>query len=502
MSPDAKNPEIGSKEKSSNRFGADLSQIAAGTLVSQIILVVLTPIITRIYNPTIYGIASTFIAITNILLVICCLRYEQAIMIPQDNKDAGALLTGSILILSIFSILLIPVIVLFGETITCILNIGDINPYLYLLPLVIITGGIFLALKFWNLRKKRFGTQAVTQITQYVIYPGSQIGLGISGFATVGSLVISDVFAKISCICVYGLQLFKDDLGMLKASVSFTSIKTQLKKYKKFPLLNTWSELLSCLSWQLPVLLLSAFFSSEIAGQYSLAYRTLLLPLSLIGGSVGQVLFQRASVAIYDNALPSLVEDVVSLIIIISLLPLLFIGILGADVFSIIFSSQWELSGTFVQILCVWMVVWFIASPLMNLINVLGIQGFGLKYNLMSVVVRCLALVLGGLSGSVYLALILFAAVSFFLDTYVGCMILSKCKCSLRHVFQKIGKPCFVTLVVAGFVLIVHFVLDAAIDGFVAPIFSMGIAAACEGLYVVYLFRKNEIVKEYLRLWG
>ena len=106
-------------------------------MLSDLILIALTPFITRIYDPSVYGVASAFTAIVSILLVVCCFRYEQAIMLPKDDRDAGSLLLACFLLVSIFSILLVPVIVFFGGTITTFLHLSDILPYLYLLPIVI-----------------------------------------------------------------------------------------------------------------------------------------------------------------------------------------------------------------------------------------------------------------------------------------------------------------------------------------------------------------------------
>ena len=484
------------------KFGLDLSKIASGTFISQIILVVLTTVITRIYDPAVYGIASTFAAITNILLVVCCLRYEQAVMLPESDQDSGNLLAGCVIILSVFSIVLIPIILLFGDVLLGFFNLTTLSPYLILIPAIIFVGGIFLSLKFWNLRKKRFGTQATTQVLQYVVYPGSQIGLGLSGFATAGSIIISDIIAKIPCICVYFIQFIKDDCKKILSGLSPKQIKAQLIKYKKFPLFNTWSELLYCLSWQLPVLLLASFFSDAVAGQYSLAYRSLLLPLSLIGGSIGQVLFQRAAVAVHNNTLPELVEEIVSLIITISFLPMLMMAILGADIFSVIFGEQWGLAGLLVQILSIWMIVWFIASPLMNLINVLGIQGFGLKYNILSVVARGGALIIGGLSGNVYVALILFTAISFILDSYIGYSLISKSGSSIRKITGLIVKPCVVSISIFLILFVVYIIINSLFTGLLASILSIGVAGLLGLLYVIYLFKRNPLVCSYLKIWS
>ena len=42
-----------------------------------------------------------------------------------------------------------------------------------------------------------------------------------------------------------------------------------LKRYRKFPLIDSWSSFINNLSWQLPSLMLLYFFSETVVGYYS-----------------------------------------------------------------------------------------------------------------------------------------------------------------------------------------------------------------------------------------
>ena len=204
----------------------------------------------------------------------------------------------------------------------------------------------------------------------------------------------------------------------------------------------------------------------------------------------------------HNNRLSNLVEDIVAIIIMVSFLPLLFLGILGEDVFSIIFGSKWALAGTFVQILSVWMVIWFVASPLMNLINILGIQGFGLKYNLISAVVRTVALLVGFLSGNVYFAVVLFMLVSLILDSYINYMLISKSGSSGFRIFHLVAKPLFVSLGIVALVFVAHCVSKALCSGWGAtPRFYRVCNSLWDWLFI-HLFRQNDLVQTYLKVWS
>ena len=75
-------------------------------------------------------------------------------------------------------------------------------------------------------------------------------------------------------------------------------------QFRKFPLIDAWSNLMNVISWQLPALMLSGFFSPVIAGLYTLGFQMIQMPMSFIGGSISQVFLQRGAIAKHDGALP------------------------------------------------------------------------------------------------------------------------------------------------------------------------------------------------------
>ena len=70
-------------------FGRDVGKLVTGTIIAQAVGICLTPVITRIFSPEIYGVASVFISIVSIQTVISCMRYELAILLPKNQKEAG-----------------------------------------------------------------------------------------------------------------------------------------------------------------------------------------------------------------------------------------------------------------------------------------------------------------------------------------------------------------------------------------------------------------------------
>lgn len=69
-------------------FGKDVGKLVSGTVVAQVVGIILIPIITRVFSPEIYGLATIFISIVSILTVVSRLRYELAILLPKGEEKS------------------------------------------------------------------------------------------------------------------------------------------------------------------------------------------------------------------------------------------------------------------------------------------------------------------------------------------------------------------------------------------------------------------------------
>lgn len=390
-------------------FASDVFTLVSGTTFAQILTILATPILTRLYGPEDFGLSALFLSITGIIGIIICLRYELSIMLPKSDEEAANLLGLSFVIALTLSIITIPFIWFGKHSIQNILKAPQLGTYLWLVPLFIFVSGIFLALEYWNSRTKHYKRLSVAKVVRSIAVTGTQIGAGFSGYATGGSLISASLVGQSVSTLILGSQIWKNDKSLFLRSISLKKILEVLKRYRKFPLVDSWSALLNTISWQMPIFLLSYFFSPVVVGFYSLGFRLLQLPMSFIGSSISQVFFQRASEAKTEGTLSSLVENVFRSLVIIGMFPILTMAIVGSDVFSVIFGEVWTEAGVFTQILSIWAFVWFISSPLSTLWIVFEEQEFGLKITSINLITRIVSLWVGGVLGSARISLLLFS---------------------------------------------------------------------------------------------
>lgn len=391
-------------------FAGDVLKLVGGTTLAQALVVLVMPVLSRLYPPDAFGTAAVFASITALMSGVACLRYEQAIMLPERDEDAANLLAVSLWLASISGGFSAALVMFVREPIIRLLNAPGLMPHLWLVPLTVMASGWFLALNYWNSRTRHFWRLSIARVFQSVATSGAQLGMGAVGEANAGGLIGAGVLGSAVVTVVLGGQIWRDDRRLFRGNVRLGCMFAGLRRYRKFPLLDMWGTLLNGVSWQLPALMLSVFFSQTVVGYYALANRLIQLPMALIGGALAQVFFQRASEAhAKQTDLATVVEKVFQRLVALGLLPALLMTIAGRELFIVVFGRSWAEAGIYTQILGLWMFFWFISSPLSTLYVVLERQELGLILHVAILITRIFALAIGGLLDNVYLALGLFA---------------------------------------------------------------------------------------------
>lgn len=380
-----------------------------GTTVAQVIGLIASPILTRLYGPESFGLLALFTSLTGIIGVIACMRYELAIMLPKDDDDAINLLGLCVLMVTLITVLTAIGLFLGSDALLSLLHAQDLAPYVWLVPPFIFVSGLFLALNYWNSRTRHFGRLSIARVTSAVATTGTQLGAGFAGYATGGSLISASLAGSVVSTGVLGGQIWREDGVVIKSKISWKGIFAGLRRYKKFPLIDSTSALLNTLSWQLPVLLLSVFFSPVIVGFYALGMSVLQTPMSFIGGAIAQVFFQRAAEAHHQGNLSVFVNEVFDVLLKIGVFPMLLLIISGWDLFTVIFGNTWGEAGVYVQLLGIWAIFWFISSPLSTILSITENLKMGFILTTFNISTRFISLFIGGLLGDVFLALALFS---------------------------------------------------------------------------------------------
>jgi len=348
--------------KPKSEFSRNVLTLMTGTTIAQAIPIAITPILTRLYTPEEFGLLALFMSISGVLAAIATMRYELAIMLPRNNEEASDVFWLSIMISGGISLILLFIVMFFGGDISVILGSLEIAAWLYLVPISVFFTGIYQSLNYWNTRAKQFPNVAKSKVLQTTMVSSTQLALGYSVFKGAG-LILAATFGQVVST-VYLIGKLRRDSGL--KSFRFKGLIAASKKYKKFPLVSAWGALFNKFALQMPIFVITKFFSAGMAGQFSLTYRVLNVPMALIGTSVSQVLFQKI-VELHDQQ-PEKLKVYLLQIFFLLLLPMIpMIVVLffwGEQIFQVVFGLDWVGAGTIASTLSFAVAIKFAVSPL------------------------------------------------------------------------------------------------------------------------------------------
>jgi len=331
-----------------NEFNRNVLILVSGTTIAQVIPILITPLLTRLYTPADFGVLALFISVVSIISVIACGRYELAIMLPEKDEDALNLIVVALLINIFVSLAFFFFILLYGDWFLKLIKAEVLKSWIYFAPLMVFWNGIFNILNYANSRFKLYKDIAKARVYKSISMAIVQLILGFLKSGHSG-LITGHLVAQF----IANLKLCKNIQRQEPAKVvKKERIKLLAKRYLKFPLLSTWASLMNSLGYQLLSILIGVFFGPTILGYFYLAYRTLDMPVSLVSSSIAQVFYQEASTErARTGSIANTFRRTFKKLTIASLsifIPVLF---LVKPIFVILFGDKWKEAGMYAMIL-------------------------------------------------------------------------------------------------------------------------------------------------------
>lgn len=375
-------------------FGRRVALLAGGATLGRAVVVLATPLLTRLYSPDDFGLLAVFAALLGILGSLACLRYEYAIPLPARERTAASLLILCFILVAALGLLSLLAALLFAERVAALLNVPALADYLWLLPVALLGVGCYQALSYWAIRKQAFGRLARTRVAQGVGQVTLQLGWGLTAGGPAG-LLAGAVVGQAAGVSTLASELRHD--RQLFRTLSLRSLRWAMRRYWRFPAFATGSGLLNAGARQLPAILLAVVYGPQVAGWYALGQRVIRMPMQLVGFSVAQVYMSEAArLARRDpQGLRRLVLRLTVRMLLIGGLPLGAIALGGPWVFEAVFGPAWNEAGRYVQVLALAYLAQFVVAPVAQTLQILERQHIHLLWNAGQVAVMVLIFWLG-----------------------------------------------------------------------------------------------------------
>lgn len=372
----------------------NVAVLAGGTIMGQSIVVLASPLVTRLYRPEDFGILAVYTSIMGIISVIAGLRYETAIPLPEKDEDAANIVGLTICIVAAISLLTAVLIIVFGKHVAVLVKTPALKSYLWLLPLGVGMMGTYQVFNNWAVRKQAFRQIARTKINLGLGSVLVQLGLGIFKLRPLG-LLIGQISGLVSGAYML-IALFWKHIGSAISSITIKRMIIMARRYVKFPTIAALAASVNSFTIFMPAIFLAAIYGPKVAGWFAVTQRVVGTPLNILSQSIAQVYVGKAAplARTAPAELKRLFLKLYSRLLLIGLAILIPLVLILPRLFVFIFGSDWAESGAYLPRIAPFFITQFVAAPFGSTLDILERQGIFLTREIIRALVLICAFII------------------------------------------------------------------------------------------------------------
>lgn len=371
----------------------NVGKLLSANVLAQAIGLLIYPLLTRLYAPEDFGLMNLFVSIGGVFVMLATLDWNKAIVLPKREEDARALLQVCLATIGLV-VLVLALSIPFCRGIAGLFKSPKLADYYWLLPFYVLLTSVWNVLNYWYIRHKEYGRISGYQVSQSLFSAGTKTGFGFMGWLS-GGMIFASIVSPL-CSLIVSLSLSAKKYKEAFRRCSLEDCRQVARTYINFPKFSFPHSLINYVASQLPVLLLTPFFSAREVGFWSMAFLLSFAPMSMISNALYQVLYQKTTEQV--NARQSIAPfhrrfTIWSLALIVPffaalwfILPALTQWLLG---------DEWRVSGEYIQWLLPWLLCVFLCASTGYLFDIFSKQKHGLIFEIIIALARLIGLGIG-----------------------------------------------------------------------------------------------------------
>ena len=361
--------------------------ILSGQAAVQILSILATLILSRIYKPESFAALAVTIALTGIFIPLITGSLDNAIILELKQEKAERLLVTSFYFILFMSAALTVV----GSLISYArLDIEIANFNINILIVAISSLSAFSVIcQSMLLKMHRFTDVNKLIAVPVLLNPIVAFLLWSLGYNNKGLIIA--FFVSCAIQAAYSLLFF---LNILKKKLPLINLLKILYKHKSYPLYVSTTSALDSITGSLPVILGSFGQTAIIIGNYSLMLKLFVFPLSLISASISKSYFSH-SAAKFDSSASEFFEYTIKILSILSVIGIFYVLGVSYLVFPLarnFMSLAWDSSFLIFQILLPSIFFKFVASTLSSCLLTINAKKFLVGWKIFAFLTTFIAL--------------------------------------------------------------------------------------------------------------
>lgn len=354
-------------------------KLSSSNVITMLLPLIVTPILSRLYTPTDYGDWGVFVSVVYTIQSFLFLSYENTIVKTDNEKEIPSLVVLCLIVGSL--VLLLTHITFIGGKalgISFFKNFPSLSLLLFLLIIIIVS----TILKSVSNRNKIYGPLAVSGIVDGLSQAGLRLLFGVFPIVAYG-LIVGNVIAQLLAAIFLLIYTWRYLINLDYSSVKLNRLWGLVRKYKKFPLFDAPARIVEIGMGSLPIIILSYYWDKSQLGCYSMIVTFLLLPLSVIGSSMGNVYYKELSENQHSfEAMQDSTIKASKICFWLSILPLLFLTLGGDKLLVLFLGKNWGDAGHMALCMSLYSMPVIMSEPLLPIFRIVEKQEirFGINF--------------------------------------------------------------------------------------------------------------------------
>jgi O-antigen/teichoic acid export membrane protein len=341
-------------------------KIFSSSVLTSLITIGLSPLVSRIYSTSAFGIYAIIFATASILSEIITLKYERAILLPEKSKDSIYVFWISVFLAALISCVLYIPIFIFQDHINRFHQLND-SGLIWSLPIISFVLATNVCVTNLAIKLMLFNAMASNRIYISILLNLMILALGYFKFQELGLIISYTLSSLFSSLLLVFIISKKENLY----NYNWIEFRYWFKRYINFPKFYLPSVAVESTSINVPNFFFMNVLGSSFLGNFNMSNRIVNTPLSLIGNSIRTV-FNQAVAQAYSENKPhmNIFKSNFYRLVLLSILPVGIIFIFGPAIFSFVFGNEWHEAGIIARYLSPVFFFRFITSPLSSVLTV------------------------------------------------------------------------------------------------------------------------------------
>ncbi len=377
---------------SSNRgsmFRQNFMKVAQANVLSQLLLLISAPILTRLFEPSDFAVVALFTAALQIVGCVCTFCFNWSMPNTKTYGAAACLFIAGIVALATTCVVVLTVILWDPPLLAHWKGYHLLGALLLLLPFAVFGHGLQLLFQGWYVREGDLTAVSRTKILQSVGNVTISLVLGFMGAGAAGLVV-----ASVAAVWL-GLGVLMRGAGVLLTRLTRLTahrVRGVARRFMRQASISTTVSLLNAISSSAAILLLAQVYSATELGWFSFMLRMAVVPLSVVSTALSQSFWSHAAELARAGNYSRLNQQYLKVLKLLSLVALAVITAYfgGSFLVAPIFGADWAGAADVLRALSPMLIGIIVVSPVNHLI-VFGRQDLQLAADITRLVLMILS---------------------------------------------------------------------------------------------------------------